>query len=424
MPGIPREFTEHALRIKQNTKPVKQALRRFSEPKRRAIGEEVNRLLDAQFIRETKKATWIANPVLVPKKDTDVLRMCVHYGPVNKNCPKDHFPLPRIDQIIDSTAWCDLLSFLDAYSGYNQIRMKEEDEEHTSFITPYGVFCYRTMPFGLKNAGATYQQMMQACLKEQIRRNVQVYVDDIIIKTYKANTLLDDLRETFAALNKYMMKLNPKKCAFGVPAGKLLGYMVSARGIKANPEKVQAIARMQEPTDIKGVQQLTGRLVALSRFISPLGERMLPFYQLLRKGEKFEWTEEARQAFADLKNTLSTPPVLAVPKDKEKLYLYIAARNSVVSTTLVVERMEEGKVQSIQRPIYYLSMLLNKSQQRYPHYQKLLLAVIMTARKVSHYFNEHPITIVSSAPLTDILNNPGATGRVAEWNIELSLRDL
>src|SRR3954466_310846 len=242
------------------------------------------------------------------------------------------------------------------------------------------------------------------------REDVQVYVDDIIIKTYDANTLLDDLRETFTALNKYKIKLNPKKCAFGVPAGKLLGYMVSARGIEANPEKVQAIARMQEPTDIRGVQQLTGRLAALSRFISRLGERTLPFYQLLRKGEKFEWTEEARQAFADLKKTLSTPPVLAVPKDKEKLYLYIAARSSVVRTALVVERMEEGKVQSIQRPIYYLSMLLNKSQQRYPHYQKLLLAVIMTSRKVSHYFDEHPITIVSSAPLADILNNPGATG--------------
>src|ERR1044072_2839928 len=405
MPGIQREFAEHALRIKPNTKTVKQALRRFLEPKRRAIGDEVNRLLDTQFIRETKKATWIANPVLVPKKDTYVLRMCVDYGPVNKHFPKDHFPLPRIYQIIDSIAGCDLLSFLDPYLGYNQIRMKEEDKEHTSFITPYDVFCYRTMPFGLKNAGATYQRMMQACLKEQIGRNVQVYVDDIVIKTYSTNTLLDDLRETFAALNKYRIKLNPKKCAFGVPAGKLLGYMVSARGIRANPEKVQAIARMQEPTDVKGVQQLAGRLAALSRFISRLGERTLPFYQLLRKGEKFEWTEEARQAFADLKKTLSTPPILAVPKEREKLYLYVAARHSVVSTALVVEHTEEGKAQSIHRPIYYLSMLLTKSQQQYPHYQKLLLAIIMTSRKVSHYFDEHSITIVSSAPLADILNN-------------------
>src|SRR3954462_11557747 len=200
--------------------------------------------------------------------------------------------------------------------------------------------------------------------------------------------------------------------------------MVFARVIEANPEKVQAIAQMQEPTDVKGVQQITGRLAALSRFISRLGERTLPFYQLLMKGKKFEWTEEARQAFADLKRTLSTPPILAVPKEREKLYLYVAGRNSVVSTTLVVERTEEGKVQSIQRPIYYLSILLTKSQQRYPHYQKLLLGIIMTSRKVSHYFDKHSITIVSSASLADILNNPGATGQVAEWNMELSPRDL
>src|SRR3954467_10707749 len=141
---------------------------------------------------------------------------------------------------------------------------------------------------------------------------------------------------------------------------------------------------MQEPTDIKGVQQLTGRLAALSCFISRLGEHTLPFYHLLRKGEKIEWTEEARKALADLKNTFSTPPILAVPKEQEKLYLYVAARNSVVSTTLVVECAEQGKVQSIQRAIYYLSMLLKKSQQRYPHYQKLLLTIIMTSRKVSH----------------------------------------
>src|SRR3954466_359452 len=179
--------------------------------------------------------------------------------------------------------------------------------------------------------------------------------------------------------SKYKIKLNPKKCVFGVLAGKLLGYMVSARGIEENPEKVQEIARMQEPTNIKGVQQLTGGLAALSRFISRLGERTLPFYQLLRKGEKFEWTEEARNEFTDLKKTLSTPPILAVPKEREPLYLYIAARNSVVRTTLVVERAEEGKVQSIQRPIYYLSEVLTKSQQRYQHYQKLVYAIVMTS---------------------------------------------
>ncbi|KAK1648170.1 hypothetical protein QYE76_065975 [Lolium multiflorum] len=143
---------------------------------------------------------------------------------------------------------CERLSFLDAYSGYNQIRLKEEDEVKTAFITPYGVFCYRTMPFGLKNAGATYQRMMQKCLATQIGKNVQVYIDDVVITTKKGSTLIEDLKETFDNLDKFCLKLNPTKCSFGVPAGELLGFLVSARGIEANPEKIQAILTMRKPT--------------------------------------------------------------------------------------------------------------------------------------------------------------------------------
>ena len=163
MPGILREFAEHSLQLFPDAKPVKQTMRRISCPKRTAA--EVDRLLAAGFIREINKSQWVANPVLVEKKHIDILRRCVDFTALNKCCPKDHFPLPRIDQIIDSIAGCARLSFLDAYSGYHQIRMKEEDEEKTAFITPLGVYCYTTMPFGLKNAGATYQRMMQDCLK-------------------------------------------------------------------------------------------------------------------------------------------------------------------------------------------------------------------------------------------------------------------
>jgi hypothetical protein len=170
-----------------------------------------------------------------------------------------------------------------------------------------------TMPFGLKNAGATYQRCMQACLKEQIGRNIEVYVDDIIIKTVKVDSLLDDLRETFANLDRYSIKLNPKKCSFGVPIGQLLGYLISERGIEGNPEKIQAIINMQPPKTLRHVQQLTGRLAALSRFISKLSEKALPFYWLLRKMDNFKWTEEAQAAFDDLMRRLSTSPVLVTP---------------------------------------------------------------------------------------------------------------
>jgi hypothetical protein len=176
-------------------------------------------LENAGFIKEIKTSSWVSNPVIVPKKNTDVQRVCVDYTSLNKHYPKDPFPLPRIDQIIDSTAGCARLSFLDAYSSYNQIKLKKEDKEKTTFITPYGVFCYQVMPFGLKNAGATYQRMMQNCLGSQIGRNIQVYIDDVVITTRKEESLIDDLAETFDNLNRYKLKLNPTKCSFGMSAG-------------------------------------------------------------------------------------------------------------------------------------------------------------------------------------------------------------
>ena len=165
MQGVPRELAEHALNVRPEAKPVKQPLRRFAEEKRKIIGDEVARLLLARFIMEVFYPDWLSNPVLVQKKKDDPLkeaiwRMCIDYTSLNKACPKDPFALPRIDQVIDSTAGCELLSFLDCYSGYNQIRLNPADHIKTSFITPYGAYCYVTMPFGLKNAGATYQRCM------------------------------------------------------------------------------------------------------------------------------------------------------------------------------------------------------------------------------------------------------------------------
>jgi hypothetical protein len=315
---------------------------------------EIDRLKEAGFIKELKtEATWVANPVLVLKKNTEVLRMCVDFTCLNKHFPNDHFPLPSIDQIIDSTAGCGRLSFLDAYSGYNQIRLKEEDEVKTAFITPYGVFCYMTTPFGLKNAGATYQRMIQKCLATQIGKNVQVYIDDVVITTKTWSSLIDDLRAIFHNLDKFRLKLNPTKCSFRVPAGELLGYLVPARGIEANPEKIQAIMTMRKPTKLKEIQQLTGRVAALSRFIARLGEKALPFYALIKQGEKSEWNEEADKAFEHLKRTISTPPVLVSPKEKESLLLYIAATPQVVSTVLWSKEKKKGNSWSPKAGIFH-----------------------------------------------------------------------
>jgi hypothetical protein len=183
MPGVPRNLIKHSLNVDPKAAPKRQHLRRFADDRRDAIKKELAKLLAAGFIREVFHLEWLANPILVREKNTDEWRMCVDYTGLNKHCPKDPFGLPRIDQVIDSTECCDLLYFLDCYSGYHHIAIKEEDKEKTVFITPFGAYCYTTMSFGLKNASATYQRAIQACFERQLNKNIEAYVDDVVVKT-------------------------------------------------------------------------------------------------------------------------------------------------------------------------------------------------------------------------------------------------
>jgi hypothetical protein len=204
------------------------------------------------------------------------------------------------------------------------------------------------MTFGMKNARATYQKAIQKCLKSQIGKNVEAYVDDVVVKTTQEDQLIADLTETFANLREFQWKLNPTKCVFGVPSGLLLGFMVGHRGIEANPAKVDAIRNMAKPSNKKDVMKLTGMVAALGRFISKLGEKGLPFFKLLKKANKFVWDDEAQKAFEALKESLTTPPIMT---PKETL-LYISATTNVATTVLVAEREEEGQSYSVQRPVY------------------------------------------------------------------------
>ena len=275
------------------------------------------------------------------------------------------------------------------------------------------------MAFGLKNAGATYQRMIQTCLQPQIGKTAEAYMDDVVVKTRQSHTLIDDLRETFKNLRAYNIKLNPEKCVFGVPSGKLLGFIVSHRGIEVNPDKIKALAQLKTPTELRDIQRLAGCVASLSRFISRLGEKALPLYRLLKQTGGFKWTAEASAALEDIKTLLATNPVLAAPHPGEPMLLYISATSQVVSAVLVVERDMDGHKLKVQRPVYYVSEVLTPCKTRYPHYQKIAYAVFMASRKLRHYFQECSITVASEVPLNDIINNRDATGRIAKWAIEL-----
>ena len=248
--------------------------------------------------------------------------MCIDFIDLNRACSKDSYPLPRIDTLVDLTVRHELLNFMDAFSGYNQIKMNEDDQERTSFVTNQGLFCYKVMPFGLKNAEATYQRLMNKMFTHQIGRNVQVYVDDMLVKSLREKDHLNDLQEMFNTLRSYNMKLNPSKCVFGVTAGKFLGFMMSQRGIEVNLEKVQAIMELGPPRTVKEVQSLNGKIAALNKFVSKVTDKCLPFFRTIRKS--FEWTDECQKAFEDLKKYLSSPPLLSPFRPGEELYLYIA----------------------------------------------------------------------------------------------------
>jgi hypothetical protein len=377
MLGIDPSVIVHKLNVELNRRPVKQRRRTFAAERNQAIVEEVEKLLKAGFIREVDYPEWLSNVVLV-KKSNGKWRMCVDFTDLNKACPKDSFPLPRIDLSVDSTFEHELLSFMDAFSRYNQIYMEETDQEKTAFITDRGLYCYKMMPFDLKNAGATYQRLVNRMFRSQIGRNVEVYVDDMPVKSIRATKHIEDLRETFQTLKKYKMKLNPMKCAFRVSLGKILGFMVSQRGIKANPEKVKAVLEMEAPRTMKQLQRLTGRIAALNRFISRSTDKCLPFFKILRK--VFTWSEECEEAFEKLKEYLTNPPLLRRPTEGEILYLYVAVSPSTVSLALV--REDAG----IQKPVYFTSNALHGEEERYPRIEKLAFALIVSARRLGHTF--------------------------------------
>jgi hypothetical protein len=183
----------------------------MSDDKAEGAQNEVKRLLSASVIREVTYPEWLANTVMV-KKANGKGRMCIDFTDLNKTCPKDEFPLPRIDSLVDAAATSELMSLLDCYSGYHQIWMKKDNEPKTSFITPSGTYCYLRKPEGLKNAGGSFRRMIAKVLHSQIGRNMLTYVDDITVKSTKQENHVADLQETFANFRQAGLKLNPKMC--------------------------------------------------------------------------------------------------------------------------------------------------------------------------------------------------------------------
>ncbi|KAG8493230.1 hypothetical protein CXB51_010553 [Gossypium anomalum] len=303
------------LPIKEDYKPVQQKLRRMRPDVLLKIKEKVKKQFDAGFLQVVKYSEWVANIVPVPKKDGKV-RMCVDYRDLNKASPKDNFPLPHIDTLVDNTAGYSLFSFMDGFSGYNQIKMHPEDMNKTTFVTMWGTFCYKVMPFGLKNTGATYQRAMVTLFHDMMHKEIEVYVDDMIVKSRTEEK---------------------------ARSGKLLGFIVSEKGIEIDPDKVKAIQELPPPRTQKKVWGFLGRLNYIARFISQLTEKCDPIFRLLKKHNPGVWDEEYQKTFDKVKQYLSNAPVLTPPSPDKPLILYLtkAVKGSAIADFLASRALED-----------------------------------------------------------------------------------
>ncbi|GAU40562.1 hypothetical protein TSUD_35790 [Trifolium subterraneum] len=391
MPGIDPEVACHQLTIDPRASAVVQRRRKQSPEKAEAARKAVKDLLEANFIAEAQYTTWLSNVVLV-KKFNGKWRMCVDYTDLNRACPKDAYPLPNIDKLVDNSSGFKLLSFMDAYSGYNQIKMAEIDKKKTAFMTETGNYYYNVMSFGLKNAGATYQRMMNKVFHNEIGDMLEVYMDDMIVKSEEEIDHTAHLKRVFDQARKFNMRFNPEKCTFGVKAGKFIGFYLTERGIEANPDICRAFFDYPTPKSKKSIQTLNGMLTSMARFVAKSAQHALPLFKLLRKETTFEWTEECEEALQHLKRVLSEPPVLTRPIEGEKLYLYLAVASKAISAVLIRET-EQG-----QKPVYFVSRALQGPELRYLQIEKISLAVIMGARKLRYYFLAHSIIIRTDQP--------------------------
>ena len=386
--GVDPNFIFHYLNINPSVTPKKQTSWRSSREHSDAVKEEVLTLKRIGAIKDVFYPKWMANTVLVKKK-TWKWRVYVDFTDLNKVFLKNPFPLPQIDQLVDAIVGHPQISFLDVFQGYHQISLALDDQEKTVFLTSIGNYHYKVMPFRLKNAGSTYQRMMTRMFDPQLSKNIEVYIDDMVVKSKVESEHVDDLRNIFDILRRHKLHLNATICSFSVGSGKFLSYMVTHRGIEVNPNQIRAINNSKPPQNPKEVHKLTGMTAALNRFISQLVNRCRPFFQLLHKWKGFEWTKECSSTFQRLKEYLSWPPIMSKPEEEKVLFAYIVVAPHAVSLVLIW--VDDG----VQRLVYYVSKSLHETNFRYLPLEKTVLAAIHATRKLFHYFQAHIIVILT-----------------------------
>jgi ribonuclease HI len=410
MPGLDRSIVEHRLPLKSGFRPFQQRARQMKAEVLVEVKKEVEKILEAGFIRTCRYAEWISSVVPVQKKDGR-WRVCVDFRDLNRATPKDEYPMPIAETLINAAAGHKILSFMDGNAGYNQIFMAPEDIHKTTFRVPgaVGLFEYVVMTFGLKNAGATYQRAMNHIFHDLIGNLVEIYIDDVVVKSALVEGHLDDLRQVLERTRKFRLRMNPKKCAFGVSSGQFLGFLVHERGIEIGLKSQEAVRTMVPPTTKKELQQLIGKINFVRRFISNLSGQI----------DEFRWGAEQQRAFEEIKEYLSRPPVLVPPQQDRPFYIYLSVGDTSIAS--VVVQLYDGK----ERVVFYLSRRMLDAETRYPDMEKLCLCLFFTCTKLRHILlSSEVIIICKSDVIKHMLSAPVLKGRLGKWMFALSEFDI
>jgi ribonuclease HI len=308
----------------------------------------------------------------------------------------------------------------DGFSGYNQIFMSSKDAEKTAFRTPIGNFYYTVMPFGLKNAGATYQRTMTAMFHDMMHREIEDYVDDIVVKSKTREDHFGILKKVFERCRLYKLKMNPLKCAFGVSAGKFLGFLVHQCGIDVDPARASAIATIKPPTSHKELKSFLGKLSYIRRFIPGLAAVTSAFSPLLKKGAPFHWSIKCQQAFKKVQDIMTKLPTVCAPIFGKPLRLYLASNSQAIGALIA---QEDGS--GVEQPVYYVSRALKDAESRYSGAKRSCLALIYASQRLRHYFLAHKVQLMTrSHPIRSLLQRPVLSGRLAQWLLQLSQYEI
>jgi hypothetical protein len=421
MPGLDRSIVEHRLPLKLGFRLFQQRARQMKAEVREEVKKEVEKMIAAGFIRPCRYAEWISSIVPVQKKDGR-WRVCVDFRDLNRATPKDEYPMLVAKMLINAAAGHKMLSFMDGNAGYNQIFMAPEDIRKTAFRVPgvVGLFEYVVMTFGLKNAGATYQRAMNYMFHDLIGKLVE-YIDDVVVKSTSAEGHLRDLQRVLERTRKFGLRMNPKKCAFGVSASQFLDFLVHERGIEIGLKSQEAVKTMVPPTTKKELQQLIGKINFVRRFISNLLGRIELFMELvkIKANDEFHWGAEQQQAFEDIKEYLSKPPVLVPPQQGKPFYVYLSVGDTSIASVIV--QVQDGK----ERVVFYLSSRMLDAETRYPEIEKLCLYLFFTCTKLHHILlSAETIVVCKSDVIKHMLSVPVLKGQLGKWMFALSEFDI